>query len=566
MVEELIRNGVEYFCIAPGSRSSPLTVAVARHAKAQSMVHFDERGLAFHALGYVMAAKKPAVIICTSGTAVANFLPAVVEASKKKIPLIVLTADRPPELRQTGAVQTIDQVHMFGKYALWHCDMPCPDLSIKPEFVLTTIDQAFYQSVRNRGVVHLNCMYREPLAPTPTATPWGTYLGGITRWQKSKTPYTTYVTNFEGAPIFDPAPIVQRIDAIKNGIIAVGKLSGEAEAAQILGFARRLHWPVFPDVSSGLRLGHSQEGIIHYFDQILSSSKAQAKITVDGIVHFGGRLTSKRFYDFVERKAPTEYITALNHALRADPLHKVSLRLECAPAQFCEQVGPQLKGRPAGALYKSLVKANDMADAAIEKFFIDDERLCEPRLARLVSQMLPKGSGLFLANSLPVREADMYADYKGPAVQVAGNRGASGIDGTIAAAAGFARGLKKPVTLMIGDLATLHDLNSLAILKAIDEPFVAVVINNGGGGIFSFLPIAGFGDVFEKFYGTPHSATFANAAAMFELQYARPQSARDFAKAYAKAIKSKTATIIEVMTGREENVLVHRKLQELLAR
>ena len=197
IIEEFSRLGVDYFCVACGSRSSPLVIALAQNKRVKSFVHFDERGLAFHAMGYSAAAKKPAVLICTSGTAAANFFPAVIEASKKKLPLIVITADRPPELRQTGAVQTIDQVGLFGKYAQWAMDMPCPDIKINPQFVLTTIDQAWYQAVRNRGVAHINCMFRQPLSLVKTSEDLKGYIKPLNRWAQSKAPYTDYVTGFE---------------------------------------------------------------------------------------------------------------------------------------------------------------------------------------------------------------------------------------------------------------------------------------------------------------------------------------------------------------------------------
>src|SRR6185369_4205159 len=210
IVEELVRSGVEYFCIAPGSRSAPLTVAVARHPKAKHFVHYDERALAFHALGYASAAKKPVVLICTSGTAGANFFPAIIEASKKKVPLIVLTADRPPELRQTGAVQTIDQTHLFGRYAKFFFQMPCPTVQIKPEVVLTTVDQAVYQAVRNpSGVAHLNCMFRDPLAPVKTGENFNAYLKSIASWNKNRKPYTQYVTAFESIRIPETKKIAE---------------------------------------------------------------------------------------------------------------------------------------------------------------------------------------------------------------------------------------------------------------------------------------------------------------------------------------------------------------------
>ncbi len=562
MVEELVRCGVEYFCLAPGSRCSPLTVAVAQQKNIRSVVHFDERGLAFHALGYVAATKKPAVLICTSGTAAANFLPAIIEASKKKLPLIVITADRPPELRQTGAVQTIEQVGLFGKYVKWATDMPCPDINIKPAFVLTTIDQAYYQAVRNSsGVVHLNCMFREPLTPIKSGADLTVYVEGLKAWHQSKQAYTQYVADVESIALAASKKIAARINAIKHGLIVVGKIGGKEERSMVLAFAKHLGWPVFADISSGLRLGHKDASIIHYFDHILL---AGTKLKFDGIIHLGGRITSKRYYEFIEAQAPAEYITVLNHSLRNDPTHQVSVRVESTPGHFCQTIIPLLKPRVPGVALKQLIKFNAAMDKGIDKFFGDDARLCEPRVARLVSQLIAEGNGLFLSNSMPIRDMDFYADFKGNQVYVNGNRGASGIDGLIASGVGYAQGLAKPVTLMVGDLAALYDLNSLAMLRDANVPVIIVVLNNGGGGIFSFLPIAGFKEGFEKFWGTPHSYTFANAAAMFELNYAQPQDDKQFAKAYIQAQKSQTSTIIEIITSREENVKVHKNLQAQL--
>src|SRR3989338_1703632 len=180
LVEELVRNGVEYFCLAPGSRSSPLVAAVAAQKKAKSFIHFDERGVPFHALGYVAATRKPCALICTSGTAVANFFPAIIEATKKKLPLIVLTADRPPEFMKSGADQTIDQSAIFGNYCKWQFDFPCPTEEINPEFVLTTIDQAVFQAKSMiPGPVHINCMFREPLAPVGKLKYFDHYLKSL---------------------------------------------------------------------------------------------------------------------------------------------------------------------------------------------------------------------------------------------------------------------------------------------------------------------------------------------------------------------------------------------------
>ena len=559
IIEELTRCGVDYFCIAPGSRSSPLTMAVARNPKAKTLVHFDERGLAFHALGCASVSKKPVALICTSGTATANFFPAIIEASKKKLPLIVLTADRPPELRQTGAVQTIDQAGIFGKYVKHFVDLPCPDLNIKPEFVLTTVDQAWHHAIRNPcGVVHINGMFREPLAPIKTKDDLASYTKNLSRWLKSNKPYTQYIDS-EVSGLKDAREIIRRLNGVKNGVIVVGKIA-HGDQNKVLSLAEKLGWPIFADLTSGLRLGCQHVQVIHYFDQILLSQQP----AFDGVLHLGGRITSKRYYEFIEKIKPSQYITVLNHPLRNDPTHQVSLRVESSVGNFCKTIKPLLKRRSMTATLKKLSRLNTSIDRAIENFVKSETRINEIAAARLVSQLTLKNSGLFVANSMPIRDMDFYGDFKGNVVVVTGNRGASGIDGTIASAAGFARGLSQPVTLMIGDLAALHDLNSLAMLRDLSAPLVVVVLNNGGGGGFFFLPIAEQRDVFEKYFGTPHSYTFANAAAMFELNYAQPMDTKHFTKVYNQALKSKTSTIIEVITGREENLKVHKILQHHL--
>lgn len=557
IVEELARLGADYFCLAPGSRCAPLTVSAARNKKVKKLVHFDERGLGFHAMGYASAAKKPAVLICTSGSAVANFFPAIVEAAKKKVPLIVLSADRPPELRQTGAVQTMDQVGIFGNYVKHFTDLPCPDLKIDPAFVLTTIDQAWYQAVRQSGVVHINCMFRDPLAPVKTKDDLVAYTKGLASWIKSDKPYTKY-SKSESFSIADAKPIAQELNGIKNGLIVVGKIA-DGEQAQALALAERLGWPVFADLVSGLRLGCTHPQVIHHFDQVLLMKK---DLHFDGVLHLGGRITSKRYYEFINEARPKSYVMVLKHALRNDPNHQVSLRVESSVSVFAKSVLPFLKARKSSKAVPSLKLLNKKIDGTIERFLHEDGRLSEIAAARLISAYIPQGTGLFMANSMPIRDMDFYGDFKGRSVVIGGNRGVSGIDGTIASAAGFAQALDRPVTLMIGDLAALHDLNSLAILRDVKAPVVMVVVNNGGGGIFSFLPIAQHADVFERYFGTPHSYSLANAASMFEMNYAQPMDVKEFVKTYQYALKSNTSTIIEVMTSRAENLKLHRLLQD----
>ncbi len=559
IVEELRRNGVEYFCISPGSRSSPLTVAAAENKGVEAFIHFDERGAAFHALGYVSAKKKPCALICTSGTAVANYFPAIIEASKKKLPLIVLTADRPPEIRLTGADQTIDQVKIFGEHVRYFMDVPCPSADIKPEFVLTTIDQAVYRAkFPMAGPVHLNCMFREPLAPIKSGANLKAYTANLKDWEKDTAPFTHYTHAPNELSSVQALEIRKILTSSKTGIIVVGKLAGSEEQKNVLTLAQKLQWPIFPDVTSGLRLGTQDANVVPYFDQLLLAETD----AVDTILHLGGRITSRRWYQFVERTRPQNYIMVLNHPLRNDPLHNVTLRLEASVSDFCQKIADGIPDRinnsaKLSALTKEL-------DAAIEAELGKYSEITEMGIARTVSQHIPIEHGLFLANSMPIRDMDMYADFKGETVTVGANRGASGIDGLIATACGFSKGLNRPVTLVIGDIAVLHDLNSLSMVKNSEQPITIVSVNNNGSAIFSFLPIAGFKDIFENYFGTPHGLTFESAAKMFSLNYKNPKTPKEFAEIYRKSVQSKQPTFIEIKTDRNRNYAAHKELQKKL--
>ncbi len=561
IVEEIIRNGVDYFCLSPGSRSAPLAVAVAQNRRAKSFVHFDERGMAFHALGYVAATGKACCVITTSGTAVANLFPAVIEASKKKLPLILLTADRPPELRACGAHQTIDQVKIFGEYVRGHFDLPCPTADIHPAFVLTTMDQAVFRAQGDlKGPVHVNCMFREPLfenagnglKPFPT---------DLKHWRNSRTPYTSYATAERNLGTDTIDALARQIRGIAHGVIVVGKLPGSVEQKRVLALAEKLNWPVFPDVTSGLRLGCSHKNVIHYFDQILSVGTGFKPVPT-GILHLGGRMTSKRWYDYVEAAKLKHYIMVLNHPLRNDPLHNVTLRVQARVDDFCAALAKKVTQGKTNPFLPSLQKLNAKIDRVVEECLSKESQLSEAAAARLVTQHIPADSGLFLANSLSIREMDMYGDPKGKAVVVGANRGASGIDGIVASACGFTVGLKRPVTLLIGDLALLHDLNSLAMLKHSPHPVVIVVLNNDGGGIFNLLPISQFKDGFEKFFGTPHGLNFEAAAQMFDLNYFRSATREEFVCAYKVAVHGRTSTILEVTSDRQQNAELIKGLQE----
>ena len=563
VVEELVRNGVDFFCVAPGSRSTPLVAALSENPRAKPLVHFDERGTAFAALGYARATGRPAAWITTSGTAVANGLPAIVEASTDSVPMILLTADRPPELRQSGANQTIIQPNIFGEYTRWSFDLPAPDLSVDPASVLTTVDQAVYRARRApKGPVHLNLMFREPFLPNPEDE--DEESGAIELLRDGGVPYTRYAASGPTVDEKEVESLWNELRGAGRGLVVAGRLESRGQGEAVLRLAETLGWPLLPDISSQVRLGVNSDVLVPYYDALLAGDGFRDSHAPEAVLHFGRRALSKRLEQFLAGARPNPYVVVRENPFRLDPGHRVTRSVEAGVEGFCEAVARAATRRPnaiPGSWRKGWTAASQKLEGRIDQLASGEEKLSEPLLARFISRHIPEEHGFVLASSMPIRDADTFAAVDGPAVPVAANRGASGIDGTVATAAGFARGTGRPVTLLIGDLALLHDLNSLSMLR--DLPVVVVALNNDGGGIFSFLPVAQHDKFFEPYFGTPHGLGFEEAAAMFGLDYKRPASVADFKEAYEVACSWSTPALIEVLTDREENVALHRRfLQE----
>ena len=551
LVEELIRNGINQFFISPGSRSTPLTLAAAYNTKAQCTVHFDERGAGFAALGYGQATGKPAVLICTSGTAAANYFPAVIEASMSRIPMLIFTADRPPELRDTGANQTIDQVKLYGSYVRWFQDVACPSLDIQSEYLLTTIDQAIYQAQDNiPGPVHLNCMFREPLAPDNNEIDFSDYLFGISNWSQSNEPYTKYQNPILLPEISKIKSLSDKIMEITRGIIVCGKVESDAARESILKFAEVISYPVFADITSGLKSDKSPNVINH--ELLLDDDKIADEIKSNMILHFGGGMISKKLNRWLTEIRPENYIHIDRHPFRNDPLHIVTERFHCSIESFINSLLPLLqKFEPDKLWLNGIVERYNNNEEKMSGNIEKDSILSESLVSRLVSLDINKNSALFLGNSLSIRMMDKYLDKMGPKVPIGFNRGASGIDGCVATAVGWSMGLKKSVTLLIGDLSLFHDLNSLAMLKKSDYPISIVVLNNNGSGIFKYLSIAKQEDVFEKFWLTPHGMTFEKISEQFGLNYYKPSTPDGFISDYNKAQTSGRQSLIEVIIKSE---------------
>ncbi len=562
LIEELVRKGVDTFCICPGSRSTPLTWAVAEHPSAKSVVHFDERGAAFHALGIAKSSGKPAAFICSSGTAVANAFPAVVEASMSHVRLVVLTADRPPELHGTGANQTIDQVNLFGGFVQRHVGLWGPAVSRDVSLIPATVERCF------RGVtgpIHLNCMIDEPLAPGAEAHA----RSPVEIQPEMNGPGPGDFRQTASLPAEDCAAVADRLMNTTKGLLLVGGLGTVEEMDAAGELAGALGWPMVPDITSGLRT-RGGENTVHHAVQLLGTRGVNDLLPgTDLVLHIGGQFTSKPMLQFLEGinasgRPRIDYLRVTNHARRADPPQRVTQRIVCDVAAFCRDLASRVQIRRDDRV-ESLVQASMRIEGILDSYIQESGPLTEAGVARIVTRNAPGDGVLFLGNSMPIRDADKYGAADGQGALVAANRGASGIDGNIATAAGYARGLGKRVTAVIGDLAALHDLNSLALLKDLPAPLILLIVNNNGGGIFHFLPIAEHPEHFERFFGTPHGISFDEMARAFDLAYFRPGTNRELIETYAAALERSECCIIEIQSDRAENLRLHRDLDRKIA-
>ncbi len=557
VVAELAAGGTGLFCVCPGSRSAPLAVAAARQPGVEVVVHPDERGAAFHALGWAKASGRPAAVLCTSGTAAANFLPAAVEASMARVPLVLLTADRPPELLDRGANQAIRQENLFSGHARAAVTLACPGGGAPLDAMAGLVDYALYQARRNpAGPVHLNCMFREPLLPAPEEVD---SLGA-----PENTPRTVWHLPEEMPDEATEAWLLNRLAAVKRGLLVAGELRGAAQTAAVAELAKTLGWPVCTDITSGLRLGTDGAPVLAHYDQMLLSPAFRGAFMPDFVLHLGGAFTSKRLLEHLSG-VQAEYALVAGHSMNYDPGLAVRRRIGADLTAFCRWLTPSVRSLP-GSDWAAGLCALDRDTAELISERSGGAALSEIGAARTVSQVVPAEGLLFLGNSMPIRDMDMYgAARRGAGPRVIANRGASGIDGCLATALGAARASGAPTAAVLGDLSLLHDLNSLALGRGLKTPFVLVAVNNDGGGIFSFLPAAGHDNYFEPLFGAPHGLRFKEAARMFGWSYAAPADRAGLEAILAEGLRQKGAMLVEVVTDRRRNAEEHRTLQAKIA-
>ena len=558
LIEELWRLGIRHCCIAPGSRSAPLTLMASEHAGLTRHVHFDERGLAFYALGLAKASDEPVAIITTSGTAVANLYPAIIEARQTGVPLVVLTADRPPELIDCGANQAIEQQDIYAGYPGAVLNLPAPNLSISANWLLTSLDQAFARSCQQGLPLHVNCRFREPLYPDEQFTDYSDYLAATHQWLRSKDPHTVYQL-----PALDKVTIPGVWDDFINGrgIIVAGRIDAGTDVEAIVELAQSLGWPLIADSQSQL---HGHPATVKHHDLMLASERALAEFKkADRIFQVGGHLLSKRLDQFIGQHGWKYYLMLGCDSRRLDTGHRQTLRLVGDIAVTCRSLA-QGSGKSRTSWGNVLYGLGEQTHHIINESLSDT--LTEQWLGTQIGQYLPEGASLFAGNSLPVRMLELFSSH--PLSSVFTNRGVSGIDGLIATAAGCAAALSGPVVMLVGDVSFLHDLNSLNLARQVNKPMIIILVNNDGGNIFNMLPMGTARDKARDYFVTPHGLDGEHAAAMFRIPYHAPETPRLFLASFQKALDVNGCTLIEVKTqpGQASDLIrqsVHRVKESL---
>jgi 2-succinyl-5-enolpyruvyl-6-hydroxy-3-cyclohexene-1-carboxylate synthase len=577
-VEELERGGLRLAVVSPGSRSTPLAVALLRAPGIETQVIVDERSASFFALGAAQASDEPVALLCTSGTAAANYHPAVCEADESAVPLVVLTADRPAELRGIGAGQTIDQVKLYGESVRWFCEVGNHDAD--DDGLLHYRSVACRALARARGEVrpgpvHLNLPWREPLAPIPVE-------GAVTATDplalkgRDGRPLTA-VTRVATAPTeFELEEIAGHIGGATSGVIVAGRQLDPELREPLAHLARASGFPILAEPTSQLRLGpHDRSLVVSHYDQLLREERFAGSVAPHLVLRFGELPTSKPLRSWLAASTADQIVVDPRGGWN-EPTRRAAAIVRADPAALATgwakrlgdgengDRGQHLEGEDRGMAQRWLA-ADSTARAALDDSLdeqVSGDAITEPALHRALGRAHSDGDLVYTASSMPIRDQETFLDGGEADVAFLSNRGANGIDGLIASGIGAAHASGRPTTIVTGDLGLLHDLGSLAALREVTTPVRILVIDNDGGGIFHFLPQAEAitADEFEAILGTPRGVSAERAAALFDLPHTRLTSLADLPTALAAG-----TGVIEVKTNRATNVAAHRAASAAVA-
>ncbi len=540
--DELARCGLEHACTSPGSRNTPLILALVREPGIRTWSHLDERCAGFFALGAAKASGRPVALTCTSGTAAANFAPAVIEAWQARVPLIVLTADRPPELREVGAGQAIDQIKLYGGAVKWFCEVGVDRAG--PEtlrWIRALACRAYWTALQGRpGPVHLNFPLREPLVPDAPLPP------DPVPGRPERRPWISRPARTIAAA---PAPALP-----PQGILVAGRDERDPDLGSTAArFAAQAGYPLLADPLSGARHGPA---VIPTYDLLLRNPAFTAAHRPELIIRVGDLPTSKPLRAWLEGLTDVPQLALDPEAAWQDPAAVLSETATADPAATLEGWTRAAVGDRAWL--DSWRGADSALAATIDEQLGDG--LSEPLVARRLGRWLPPEANLFVASSMAVRDVELFLPAGEDLPRVLSNRGANGIDGTVSSAFGVAAATRSPTVLLIGDVALAHDIGGLIAGRRLELPLTIVLLNNDGGGIFHFLPVATQTDAFEEHVATPHGLDFAHAATLYGCGYDQPGTVAQLEAALMRAIEQPATTILEVRTNRAENLDLHRRV------
>jgi 2-succinyl-5-enolpyruvyl-6-hydroxy-3-cyclohexene-1-carboxylate synthase len=541
LVDEFARAGVVHACLAPGSRSAALAMALARDDRIRVHVCIDERSAAFMALGVARATRVPAIVLSTSGTATASFHPAVIEADASRVPMLVVTADRPPELRSTGANQTIDQLKLYGDSVRWFCELGVPEeRPDAPVYWRSAAARSVSEALGGpAGPAHMNVAMREPLVPEGDGYPYE--IGG----RADGSSWTTVTSSPRPPDPTDLQRLSELIASSERPMLVAGE--GAFDARAVVEFSVRAGIPLLAEPLSNGRWGPNA---ISTYDPLLRVGFGHGTHP-DLAIRIGRIATSRALARYLSHDVNQVMIDPDRWWL--DPGRTSSWLIAADVGATLNALVPDESPEASSWLARWL-DAEGVARAALDRVLDESDELSEPRTARDLAALMPSSTNLVVASSMPVRDLDSFMDARGD-LRIFGNRGASGIDGFVSTALGVALGSRKQTFALAGDLSLLHDQNGLIGARDLPADVTFVVLNNDGGGIFSFLPQAKFERDFELLFGTPHGIDFGSLAATYGLEYTRIERASEL----EGALRGAGVRIVEVRTDRAENVEIHRR-------
>ena len=550
-VDELVRSGVRDVVISPCSRSTPLALTVKGHKELKDWIIVDERSAAFFALGIAKKTGEPVALVCTSGTAAANYYPAIIEAYHSRVPLLVLTTDRPHELRDVGAPQAIDQIHMFGKHVKYFHEMALPEAS--EDMISYVRRQAaratFSANSGNKGPVHLNFPFREPLVPDLS-------LQNKEQNLANSLSFAPVIEGEKSLPRDVQLELMQFLMNHRRGIIVCGPDQDIEEQEAIIHFAKTWKLPVLADPLSQLRAGEfSKDVIIDSYDAILKDGRVREFLKPDFIIRFGAMPVSKMYLFYVQEHWDIpQFVVEAEEGYR-EPANVNTTFLYTHPKKLSESLIPRMERKR-----EDWIRLWRRMNAVVYKhiFIPEADSITEGEVVRGVREVIPARTTLFIANSMAIRDVDTFFTNINKSVRMLANRGVNGIDGVTSSALGAAT--RGRVTLIIGDLSFYHDMNGLLAAKQYDLDLTVVLVNNGGGGIFSFLPQAEDSKYFDELFGTPLGIDFKPAVEMYAGHYELVKTERELKESLLASYRRKGLSVLEVQTDREENVLWHRKI------